>query len=132
MFLFGIGCLTVLGAISDLVERTKKIVVKPAENLPTHLVLRNNMLGTTVYGRFRRRGVEPTKYAVYVFFMVFLIPLVPLKCYLVSAPDKDWRYEVHRELEINGYEAAGIMLKIYMGISLTLGMVLIIVALLLK
>lgn len=70
--------------------------------------------------------------AVYVFFMVFLIPLVPLKCYLVSAPDKDWRYEVHRELEINGYEAAGIMLKIYMGISLTLGMVLIIVALLLK
>lgn len=94
----------------------KKIDIRPLEHQSGEspsLWVGNQIMGAVMFGRFERESAPLGAYAMYNFFMLLWIPIIPLGCYLAeeSYGRKGNSYRVYCALKFEGREVLDIYLQ---------------------
>ena len=131
MIFLGIILFVIHTRIKEKIE-SKKLDIKPLDHQSGEspsLWVGNQMMGTVMFGQFERESAPFGAYAMYNFFMLLWLPIIPLGCYLAeeSYGRKGNSYRVYCELKFEGREVLDIYLQRW-GIGLAIIGVIVMIA----
>lgn len=114
MIILGIVFIFLHKVVKKKIEGAK-IDIKPLEHQSGEspsLWVGNQMMGTVMFGQYERESAPLGSYAMYNFFMLFWLPIIPLGCYLAqeSYGRKGNSYRIYCELQSEGNELLDIYL----------------------